>query len=133
VRRLQGSELAGGLLGGLLCGLAGCGQCRGGALCVVPGGGDRGIALAGGCVPGGRRQLGLTLSGLGAGQGGLALAGQPVSTPLLPAVLLYLRTSLPPFRAAGIQVARTSASQSVLRIEFAAPSPFGLLSQLAAK
>jgi len=61
------------------------------------------------------------------------LAGQPVSTPLLPAVLLYLRTSLPPFRAAGIQVARTSASQSVLRIEFAAPSPFGLLSQLAAK
>lgn len=55
------------------------------------------------------------------------VGGRPGGAPPLPAVLTYLRAQIPPFRPASIAV----AGQSVLGIEFAAPSPPGLVSQRA--
>lgn len=52
--------------------------------------------------------------------------GRPGGGPALSAVLNFLRAQIPPYRAAGIQVA-SAAGEPVVRIEFAAPSPPGLL------
>jgi hypothetical protein len=61
-----------------------------------------------------------------------AAAGRHGGTPSLAAILTVVRAQIPPFLPASIQ-AHTAAGKAVLGIEFAAPSPPGLVSQLAAR
>ena len=56
-----------------------------------------------------------------AGGGGLGGAGN------LPRMLAFLRAQRPPYLPGRVQIARPAGEQPTLRIEFAAPSPLGLL------
>ena len=49
------------------------------------------------------------------------------SSPFVKSVLAQLSTLQPPFRPSGVQLVRAAGGQTFLRIEFAAPSPLGLI------
>ena len=57
---------------------------------------------------------------------GPAPAG-PGSTRFLRSALAFLRAQRPPYLAASLQIARLPSGQGVVRVEFAGPSPLGLL------
>jgi hypothetical protein len=46
-------------------------------------------------------------------------------------MITFLRAQRDPYLAAHIQTMRLAGGQNILRIEFAAPSPLGLLGQRA--
>jgi hypothetical protein len=46
----------------------------------------------------------------------------------LPSVLANLRAQQPPYLANSVTLARPAGGREIVRVEFAAPSPLGLLS-----
>jgi hypothetical protein len=83
--------------------------------------------------PGASPRMPLRMAEVSAAGGGAAPARPgPGNARFLRSVLAFLRAQRPPYLAASMRAIRTGDGQDVVQVEFASPSPLGLLTAGAA-